>query len=139
MTSESDSSPSYSSDAPLQSADEDRFHRWPFAERVAQVLRSRRDVDSLVVGLYGTWGEGKTTTLNYIEQALQDDPDVAVVQFNPWRFGEEAVLIRQFFEALAEAVGGKLTTKKEDFAAAVENYSSALSIGAFGARFNRRK
>ena len=131
--------PSYSSDAPLPSHDGDLFDRWPFAERVAHVLRDRRDASSLVVGLYGTWGEGKTTVLNFIEEALADAEGVVVVPFNPWRFGDEGTLIRSFFGALAAAVGEKLTTKREDFAAAAASYAGALSLGGFGVTLDPQK
>lgn len=130
---------SYSSDAPLPSRDGDLFDRWPFAERVAHVLRDRRDASSLVVGLYGTWGEGKTTVLNFIEEALADADRVVVVPFNPWRFGHEATLIRSFFGALAAAVGDKLTTKREDFAATAASYAGALSFGGFGVTLDPKK
>lgn len=135
----SNSSTEYSADTPLESPEEDRFNRWPFAQRVAQVLSTRRVKSSLVVGLYGSWGEGKTTTLNYIENALQNDSSVVVVRFNPWRFGDETVLIRQFFDTIAKAIGGKLTNKREDFASEIKKYSSAISFGAFGARLDPSK
>lgn len=130
---------SYSSDAPLASSDGDLFDRWPFAERVAHVLRDRRDASSLVVGLYGTWGEGKTTVLNFIDEALADAEGVVVVPFNPWRFGDEATLIRSFFGALAAAVGERLTTKREEFAAAAASYAGALSLGGFGVTLDPQK
>ncbi len=123
---------SYSSDAPLTTREGDLFDRWPFAERVAHVLRNRREASSLVIGLYGTWGEGKTTLLNFIEEALEDAENVVVVRFNPWRFGNESALIRSFFDALATAVGGKLTTSKEDFASTIVKYAGAVSLGGFG-------
>lgn len=101
----------FSSDQPLTTRADDRFNRWPFAERVAHVLRDRREPSSLVVGLYGTWGEGKTTVLNFVEEALADTDRVVVVRFNPWRFGDEAMLVQRFFESLAEAIGASLKTK----------------------------
>ncbi len=129
----------YSSDAPLASRDGDLFDRWPFAERVAHVLRDRRDASSLVVGLYGGWGEGKTTVLNFIEQALDGAEGVVVVRFNPWRFGDEATLIRSFFGALAAAVDAKLTTRGEDFARAASRYAGVLSVGGFGVTLDAEK
>ena len=125
--------PSYSSDAPLASRDGDLFDRWPFAKRVAHVLRDRRDASSLVVGLYGTWGEGKTTVLNFIEEALADADDMAVVRFNPWRFGDEDALIRRFFDSLAEGVDQKLKTKGDVARAAASKVLSVLSASLSGA------
>src|SRR5579862_7526842 len=51
----------YADDAPITSPDEDRFSRAPFAERIAHVFATRRDSASLVVGIYGPWGDGKSS------------------------------------------------------------------------------
>lgn len=53
-------------DAAVERPEQDRFRRWPFAQRVAQTIAQRRDPASLVVGIYGDWGEGKTSVLNFI-------------------------------------------------------------------------
>jgi hypothetical protein len=52
----------YSADQPIRSKDEDRFNRWPFAKRIAETLAARRDASSLVIAVYGPWGDGKTST-----------------------------------------------------------------------------
>lgn len=46
-------------DHPIQTADQDRFGRWEFSRRIAQVIVGRRDASSLVVGIYAPWGDGK--------------------------------------------------------------------------------
>jgi predicted KAP-like P-loop ATPase len=76
----------YSSDQPISTKAEDRFNRWPFAERVAKTLADRRDPSSLVIGIYGVWGDGKTSTLRLMQQTLTEHPNVVPVNFNPWHF-----------------------------------------------------
>ena len=61
----------YSSDRPICSKSEDRFNRWAFAKRIADTLASRQDTASIVIGLYGPWGDGKTSALRLMEIALQ--------------------------------------------------------------------
>lgn len=100
----------YSSDAPVSTKDEDIFSRWKFSERVAQVIASRRDPSSIVIGLYGRWGDGKTSVLNFIEQSLDANDDVICIKFNPWRFGTEDQLLMGFFNQIAEALDDKLET-----------------------------
>ena len=93
----------YSADAPLRASINDRFQRWPFARRIARVIASRTDPESIVIGINGAWGEGKTTVFNFIEEELVNHPDVVCFRFNPWRFPEENKLIRDFFQSLAGA------------------------------------
>ncbi|WP_262880967.1 KAP family NTPase [Psychrobacter sp. ANT_H59] len=100
----------YSSDAPVSTEDEDIFSRWKFSERVAQVIANRRDPSSIVIGLYGKWGDGKTSVLNFIEQSLNANDDVICIKFNPWRFGTEDQLLMGFFNQIAEALDDKLET-----------------------------
>ena len=104
----------YSSDQPIRSKSEDRFNRWAFAKRIADTFASRNDVASIVIGLYGPWGDGKTSTLRLMEAALQDHAHVVVVRFNPWHFQSQDQLLRGFFATLAEALGKSLPTMRED-------------------------
>jgi predicted KAP-like P-loop ATPase len=53
-------------DKPLDSKDADKFNRYPFAKRIADTIKSRKESECLVIGIYGAWGEGKTTVLNFI-------------------------------------------------------------------------
>src|SRR2546427_5494048 len=79
----------YSADQPIRSKEEDRFNRWPFAKRIAETLAARRDPSSLVLAIYGPWGDGKTSTLLMMEEALKEHGQVATVRFNPWHFDSE--------------------------------------------------
>jgi predicted KAP-like P-loop ATPase len=81
----------YTDDAPIFSRAQDRFSRWPFAERIAHVLATRTDPSSLVIGLYGPWGDGKTSVVNMMAEALATDEGVICVPFNPWHFEDENI------------------------------------------------
>ena len=105
----------------------DRFRRWPFAQRIAQTIAARNDPSCIVVGVYGAWGEGKTTVLNFIQRELQNLPTIVPVKFNPWRFGDEASLLRSFFKTLADALNKSLSTKAEKLGKWLEQYTSLLS------------
>ena len=48
----------YSADSPVIQKEDDRFSRWTFSERVAEVISKRSDPSSIVIGLYGVWGDG---------------------------------------------------------------------------------
>jgi hypothetical protein len=99
-------------DRPLADPAHDNFQRAAFAQRIAETLVSRPNSDSIVVGLYGKWGEGKSTVLNFIRRALGQTPDkVAVLNFNPWRFPDESQLLLSFFGELAQTIDQQLYSK----------------------------
>ncbi|HEY0736826.1 MAG TPA: P-loop NTPase fold protein [Herpetosiphonaceae bacterium] len=105
----------------------DRFNRWPFAQRVAQTIARRQDPSSLVVGIYGSWGEGKTTVFSYIEQELNNHQNVICIPFNPWRYGDEVQLLRQFFAHLAASLKKSISSKGEKIGQAISEYGDAIS------------
>jgi len=93
----------YNTDHPITARAEDEFRRYDFARRVAQTIQQRRTQDSLVVALYARWGEGKTSLLNLIRGELPAE-EIITVQFNPWRFADEAQLLMGFFVQFAKAL-----------------------------------
>lgn len=126
----------YSTDAPVSSEDEDIFSRWKFSERVAQVIANRRDPSSIVIGLYGRWGNGKTSVLNFIEKSLDTNDNVICIKFNPWRFGTEDQLLMGFFNQIADALDAKLETREDKLKdignKILKPMSSAAGMGVVG-------
>lgn len=120
--------PEFSNDRPLSSKADDKLNRAPFAERVAGVLRGLPKGASLVVGVYGPWGDGKTTVLNMLRADLDRDEATAAVEFNPWRFTDEPAMLAGFFRMLAGVISAKLTTKAEDFAGWFEKMGRYASV-----------
>ncbi|MCL5126491.1 MAG: KAP family NTPase [Deltaproteobacteria bacterium] len=118
-------SDTYTGDAPIKDSKEDFFRRWPFAQRVAQTIAGHIDPGSIVIGIYGAWGEGKTTVLNFIEEELSNHSDVVCFRFNPWRFPDEAKLLNNFFTDLINALGKSLSTKVEKLGELVSKFGTA--------------
>ncbi|WP_127533318.1 KAP family P-loop NTPase fold protein [Paenibacillus kobensis] len=117
----------FTTDAPIQDPKLDRFQRWPFAQRVARTIASRRDPGSIVIGIYGAWGDGKTSVVNLIHRELDDHDHVIVIRFNPWLFGTETQLVQNFFNILAESLEQSITTYKEKIGGWLEKYGSLLA------------
>lgn len=117
----------FASDIPIDDPSGDRFKRWNFARRVAGTICSRRDPGSLVVAIYGAWGEGKTTVLNFIEKELNADPDIICVRFNPWRFSDEVHLLQNFFKTIADALGRSAVSYKEKIGQWFAHYAGILA------------
>src|SRR5205814_9088793 len=98
-------------------------------------IANRVDPASLCIGIYGRWGEGKSTLLGFIERHLSRNKDIRVIHFNPWRFRTEDDLFVGFFGALAAGIGGSIKTKRERAAEVIAPYTkllSPVSVGAFG-------
>jgi predicted KAP-like P-loop ATPase len=114
-------------DRPLSDPQQDDFRRADFAARLAETLLAPSHTASIVVGLYGKWGEGKSTVLNFIEHQLKADrSNPVILHLNPWRFPDEGQLLLDFFKQLTAALGQKLHNKGEQIADAVTKYVAPL-------------
>ena len=91
----------FSADKPVEAPADDYFQRYEFARRIAQVIGGRRESTSITLGVYGAWGEGKTSVMNFIARELTVHTETIVVPFNPWRFADESSLLLAFFGTLA--------------------------------------
>lgn len=56
------------------------------------------------VGVYGSWGSGKTTLMNAIRQRLDKDPSVICASFVAWRYEKESHLIVPLIDTIREAL-----------------------------------
>ena len=101
--------PQLSPDKPLEDPAEDRLGYASFAMQLATAI-NETPAHSLVVGLYGDWGAGKTTTINFVTRELENFPEAGrpnVIRFNPWWFSGQEDLTRSFFKQLLAAVEGQ--------------------------------
>ncbi len=102
-----------SSDKPVKDESEDRFQRYEFSKRVANSIINSESNDSIVYGIYGAWGEGKTSILNFIKNELAGSENIITIRFNPWRFTDEATLLVTFFNTLAKTIKENIKAKSE--------------------------
>jgi hypothetical protein len=122
----------YRTDAPISDPRLDVFDREPFARRIADTIGERKDPSSLVIGIYGPWGDGKTTVLNFIRGRLKDYPSIICVSFNPWRMEGEQALLQGFFATLAEVLDKELTTSSEKLGDVLKKYGALLKVAPGG-------
>ena len=115
------------SDSPLTDPKLDAFSRWNFAQEVASLIVNYPNESSIAIGIYGAWGEGKTTVINYIEKALKDSSNPICIRFNPWLFRDEALLFRSFFHTLARQLEESFSTPHEELGKLLEKYGNILS------------
>ncbi len=113
-------------DEPLKSPGQDILGFAPFAERVADVIIKNKQVkESIVFAVYGKWGAGKTTFLNFITSYLNNQNTITIVNFNPWWFSGKEDLIRQFLHNLKLTLNK--STKLKEIAKALEPYIEAFA------------
>lgn len=119
---------SYSSDRPIGSKKEDILKRAKFAEQLADDLRLWDGTDSLVVGLYGAWGSGKTSLKNMVLEAIRRKrtATIPVMEFNPWQLSGTGDIPATFFRELAIALGEEGPRRDVNKRAAKLKYYSGL-------------
>lgn len=96
-------------DDPISSFAEDTLGRGHVAKRAADLIIESHSWDSSVVlGLTGPWGSGKSSVLALTVKALQDvGSEWKVVRFTPWAAGDLNGLLADFYSALAAALPEK--------------------------------
>lgn len=112
----------YSSDSPIFLQEMDKFNRYPFSQRVAEVIANRKDSNNMIIGIYGKWGYGKTSVLNFIQNELHQDSNIVTLSFNPWRFSNEDQLLVGFFNDLAKAIDKSLSNGSEKAGDLISKY-----------------
>lgn len=112
---------------------EDFLNFTELAEQVA-TLATNVDLLPISIGVFGTWGTGKSTVLSLVEQRLQaSDPAPIIIKFDAWLYqgfdDAKAALMEVVAERLvAEAKDNEgLLAKAMNFAGRV-NYFRALGM-----------
>jgi len=113
-------------DQPLESPEQDKLGFAPFAERVATLIKTMQVKESIVFGVYGKWGTGKTTFLNFLTYYLKNDESIVIVKFNPWWFSGKEDLIWQFFKSIKLSFGR--LTKLRKIVKTLEPYMEAFGM-----------
>jgi hypothetical protein len=86
-------------DSPVSSRDEDVLERWGVARAIHRVIASSPSGWSTRIGLYGRWGTGKTSVLNFLG-AIESESKSLVVRMSAWSAANESDLIATLYEAL---------------------------------------
>lgn len=153
-----------SQDAPVVDRVDDMLNRWPLAKSMAEAILSTPEGWSSRVGLYGRWGTGKTSVLNFLQKMLEQEDKAIVVRFSAWTAKGNAgvlallyaALLKRFDEVATEeralqtlkrgvgAIAKRLTaglkvaeavTDKKSSAASVVSAAASL-IASFGGQIN---
>lgn len=127
----------FHADKHVSTEKEDDFNRYPFAAKLARLIASHQSSYGLVVSIYGEWGEGKSSFLDFIqvatEQLASQHPEqfkTTIIKFNPWRFSTEDQLLMSFFSELWAALCADRTVDRDDEIIKEKIYKYAQILGA---------
>ena len=139
----------FDQDRPITSSDLDKLDRKEFSESIATAILEMSPESSVVIGLIGGWGSGKTSIVNMIRQYLkigaakrvvgEDREDgeykLLIVDFNPWNSLESSDIVSFFFDELLS----RLRSERKAFglkegalnaiASSVNEYIAAMKPG----------
>ena len=117
-------------DLPLKNTKEDKLGRVIFARQIAYGLVNtfNNNSESIVIGINGSWGCGKSTLINFIISEVEKISRAGsqknlVLRFNPWMFSGQKELQAIFFKELFVL----LQKNKEEFKEAAEKVAEFLS------------
>lgn len=90
-------------DSPIKVAKEDQLGMDYPSNELAEILLDYKSTNSLVVGIYGEWGSGKSSFINLlrskIEHNLNNHP--IMINFDPWFCNSEDELLSYFYDILS--------------------------------------
>jgi len=94
-------------DLPLDDPSKDKLGRNVFAKEIANGLVNSfgANHESIVIGINGSWGSGKSTLINFIMQEVSELSDakqkkIIILNFNPWMFSGQSELQNIFLKEL---------------------------------------
>jgi len=95
---------------PIKSGEPDLLRRGRFVRSFARSLASAPRDESIVFGLYGEWGHGKSSILSLLKDEF-DSPNFEyphlvpiVIPFSPWVFSSREKLFSAFFEDIGNSL-----------------------------------
>lgn len=111
----------FDADRAITTSSQDRLGRAQFARYLARCLLDHTDPDSIVVGLYGGWGSGKTSVINLIVEELNaagnnmlDEERPIILNFSPWSYSGQHQLIYSFFLRLLSVLKEAKNLKNQE-------------------------
>lgn len=115
-------------DSPKEKLEDDLFGWAPIVNRIADIIRLKSSVnhDCFTIGIYGKWGEGKSSLMNMVCENLSHEKNITIIHFNPWLFKDQESLLLDFFKTLQK---GNIS---DEFVNKIKQYGPMVSLGVSG-------
>jgi len=114
---------------PLIEPQQDRLGHSRFAKRLADSICQMNLSEGFVIAVYGPWGFGKSTLLNFLTYYLQQKPEdeqPIITHFNPWLLSGDGDITKRFINQLQISLS-QLKAVPEGFRARIANLVKAVS------------
>jgi predicted KAP-like P-loop ATPase len=121
------------SDNAINKPEEDLFNFKYYASKVQKLIQlNSSNLEPLTIGIYGKWGEGKTSFLNLIDNKIEHfdkkngDKEYLTWHFNPWRYSNEEEMMFAFFDGLSKRFYANEKTSLNEVGKWISKYSKYL-------------
>ena len=124
----------FDADKPIQHSYQDSLGRLAFVQPIAKAILEYRESKSLVIGVYGRWGSGKSSTMNLLKEAIEDiskekDNKPIVIIYSAWGSHSLKDLFVLFCESLQEVLIRFYKQKRmsKNILKKISKYANAIS------------
>ncbi|WP_370408329.1 KAP family P-loop NTPase fold protein [Tenacibaculum dicentrarchi] len=108
----------------------DLFNFEHYAKKVQKIIQNNsNNSEPLTIGIYGKWGEGKTSFLNLINDEIDIWKDkekgqkgILKYHFNPWRYSTEEEMLFDFFDGLSKMMFVEQETELQKISKKITEY-----------------
>ena len=111
-------------DIPISSLSEDELGRKSLVCLVVDAIKNNmfHDHPAMTIGIYGAWGEGKTSVMQMVKSELEKEKEkerekVKAIWYNPWSVADENKILMEFFSHLSN-----IAFNDRAISTAIENY-----------------
>ena len=115
------------SEEAIEFSEQDLLDRKKFIEDLQREIENMPFSDSFVFGLYGSWGEGKTSVINLLKNKFKESEDFLIVKFNPWNFKDEEAILSAFYDQIEKSFSQKYILP--GFKKTFMKYQNLISMG----------
>ncbi|PKH50600.1 hypothetical protein CXF68_07775 [Tenacibaculum sp. Bg11-29] len=120
---------SFINSSPIDKNEDDFFNFRHYAKKVQKIIQNNSDnTEPLTIGIYGKWGEGKTSFLNLVEKQIdlgekvEGQKGILKYHFNPWRYSTEDGMLFDFFNGLSKMMFVEQDTEVQKIAKRITEY-----------------
>jgi hypothetical protein len=115
------------SEEAIQFFEQDLLDRKKFIGDLQKEIENILFSDSFVFGLYGSWGEGKTSVINLLKNKFESNKDYITVNIDPWNFKDEEAILSAFYNQMEESLSQKYILP--GFKKTFMKYKNIISMG----------